>query len=460
MINNQTIEEEDNKTTIKVSDRNNKEEITSSYSTKPSNQQDEKEEEKPFYIYILAHGLHGFKSDFQYIAKQLTDLYTNNKENALIINSEFNEKKTHQGLEVLGKNLLLEVLKHIYEQEKEVKKEIKLQHRKIFLSVVGHSLGGLILRSMIKLLFFDLLDENSTFCKENRNELETFREYYLQCIEPYLIPTSFLTISSPHLGSRRPGGGFFKNTYRFLAHSFMNVLGKTGSELKFEDSNILEECLLYKMSIPNSDFIKALLKFKYRTLVSAIHFDTTVPFASSSIRSYNPYEIPPYSKPSFSITGYCTRFDKDNYVPLFKKYGKKKKEVMDVVEEFEDEQTGKIEELHTFINWKRTGTEFEPFDGEVNSEDKVFYRDNYFEVEYPIQVLKNLQSIEWRRVDLEFTVESSLQSRAIHVVVVRKKRPLNLGGGVEEFDLVGEQCVDFVCNLLKIDANTLQTEKI
>ncbi|KAL9645329.1 hypothetical protein ABK040_002528 [Willaertia magna] len=440
-------------------------------------------EEKPLFIYVLVHGLNGLKSDFQYIANQLTLLYTN--ENAFIINSELNEKKTHKGIEKLSQNLLFEVLKQLYEQQ-ELKVVVK---RKIYFSVVGHSLGGLIIRAMIKLLFFDLLDENSMLCKETftkntQNDFILYRNYYLQNIEPYIIPTSFLTLSTPHLGSRRPGGSLFKRSYRFLSHTFMKLCGKTGKELKFKDATILEECLLYKMSIPDSDFIKALLKFKYRTLVSAVHFDIIVPFPSSSIRSFNPYDVPAYGKHSFRIAGFCSRFDNDSYAPLFNKYCKKqqlmesekkqqkqqqKKKKRNSVGDFVDNSNNedvievmretttttsattttieKMTDFNNVISWKTKGTELEPFDGEISNEEKKYFRDNYFQVEYPIQVLKNLQSIEWRRVDFEFTIGSLIQSRDIHIIVVKKEVPFSVDGLIS----AGDKCIDFVCNLLKLD---------
>ena len=246
------------------------------------------------------------------------------------------------------------------------------------------------------------------------------------------------------MGSRRPGGGnYFGSAYRLAAHTFLSILGKTGKELILNDGNSIEESLLYRMSLPDSDYVKVLKMFPYRTLIASCHLDSTVPFPSASIRSFNPYLNNGYGEASMKIGGISGDFlDSPEYVSLLSEFFTAKG----------GEETGLNERIETLrkASWK--GTEIEPFDGISNDKHKSLCRDNYFEVEFEVKMLKNLQDIKWRRIDLDFTVSSFLQAREIHVVVVRKKMPII---GSSEMDRCGERCVNLVTLLSKFDSDHL-----
>lgn len=73
-----------------------------------------------------------------------------------------------------------------------------------------------------------------------------------------------------------------------------NFLGLTGLELALSDHNQTkkENPLLMEMSCSKSEYMKALMQFKHKTLVSGTHFDYVVPFCSSAILSKNSFPIP------------------------------------------------------------------------------------------------------------------------------------------------------------------------
>lgn len=217
----------------------------------------------------------------------------------------------------------------------------------------------------------------------------------------------------------------------------------TGKELKLDDGNSIEESLLYRMSLPESDFVKVLKMFPQRTLISSCNLDSTVPFPSASIRSFNPYPLNDHGEPSVKIGGASSEFlTSPAYIKLlnefFTPHGK---------------ETVSQERIDHLLKASWKGTEQEPFMGDLNDKCKKLYRDNNCEVEFEETMLKNLQDIKWRRIDLDFTVASSLQAQEVHVVVVRKKRPIRFGHGSEEMDGCGERCVNLVSSLSKFDSD-------
>jgi hypothetical protein len=99
-------------------------------------------------------------------------------------------------------------------------------------------------------------------------------------IKKVLIPQSFISICSPHLGVRRPlSGNLFKNLLSFGVHTYCNFSGISQQELIIED----EEKVLFHLC--KKEYLVALNSFKYKTLISIPNGDYVVPFCSSSIKS-------------------------------------------------------------------------------------------------------------------------------------------------------------------------------
>lgn len=143
------------------------------------------------------------------------------------------------GIDVCGHRFVQELL--IYIQENPVDS----------ISFVGYSLGGLIIRYAIGILY-----EMGFFDKvEARN---------------------YVTFATPHLGVDSK-----------LAYFSKKVLFRTGEQCCLQDD------LLFGMSQLDSIFMKGLNLFKKRILVSNVAGDFTVPYLTASIQSESPYKGTP-----------------------------------------------------------------------------------------------------------------------------------------------------------------------
>jgi hypothetical protein len=92
---------------------------------------------------------------------------------------------------------------------------------------------------------------------------------------------------------------------RYGIHSVLaidTIYGRTGADLlgkqAQEETQVVEgsKPVLESMSEPDSLFLFCLNKFRHRTLVAMTDGDVVVPYASASIRNFNPY-------PSNSLSG-------------------------------------------------------------------------------------------------------------------------------------------------------------
>jgi len=200
------------------------------------------------HLVVCSHGLHGTGADFSFIKEVLGNTSDKLQIHAALCNDGF--LKTHEGVEVGGKKLAEEILK-IVEKDPSIKK----------FSMIGHSLGGIYSRYCL-----GILHENGFFEKYE--------------------PINFITLASPHMGSRRPMKGFF-NPLAALVTKF--AFSRTGRQLMLEDKDE-EFPLLYRMSSKESHFFKALSLFKKRVLYANIDNDIQVPYCTAAIVPRNPYK--------------------------------------------------------------------------------------------------------------------------------------------------------------------------
>mmetsp|Transcript_7898 Transcript_7898/g.29496 ORF Transcript_7898/g.29496 Transcript_7898/m.29496 type:complete len:176 (+) Transcript_7898:467-994(+) len=129
------------------------------------------------HLLLCVHGLGGSPQDFQCLSQSISNYFNSQSQsNNLaslgdeepvdlnILSLESNKKKlTHCGLEIMGKKMAGEIEEWITEYVKEnctekdyifnKDKPPQLKH-KIVLSVLSHSLGGLVARAGIKEMFF------------------------------------------------------------------------------------------------------------------------------------------------------------------------------------------------------------------------------------------------------------------------------------------------------------------
>ncbi|RHZ41660.1 hypothetical protein DYB26_007032, partial [Aphanomyces astaci] len=139
----------------------------------------------PQHIFVCVHGIYGKPSDSDHIAAALTRTFG---ESAKVLQSAANTHKTHLGVRLMGTNLAIEVLDMLHSHQTHPGKDVPTNERRgdgTRLSFIGHSLGGIVARYAIVYLQAALI------------------AYGIQ-------PTSFTTLCTPHLGSRRPGGSFGK----------------------------------------------------------------------------------------------------------------------------------------------------------------------------------------------------------------------------------------------------------
>ncbi|PYI32980.1 DUF676-domain-containing protein [Aspergillus indologenus CBS 114.80] len=210
---------------------------------------------KADHLCVLVHGLWGNPSHLDFIATSLRDRY---KEDRLhILAAKRNSGNyTYDGIELGGERLAHEVeetLERLAEEGHNIRK----------LSVVGYSLGGLVARYALGLLYA-------------RGWLDK------------LEPVNFTTFVSPHVGVRTP----LKGTWGFLWNNVgPRTISMSGKQLfmidTFRDTG---RPLLSVLADPDSIFIKALKTFKHRCVYSNIVNDRSTIFYTTAISAINPFE--------------------------------------------------------------------------------------------------------------------------------------------------------------------------
>lgn len=127
----------------------------------------------PRHIVVLVHGNNGAPADFDAVEAALLRKF--GAAQVLIVKSAANHTQTALGVEVGGTRLAEEVYRAVFEYE--LHPDVDAYK----LSIVGHSLGGLYARFAIVPL--------------------------IESLSPLTVDyVSFVTICTPHLGSRRPRG--------------------------------------------------------------------------------------------------------------------------------------------------------------------------------------------------------------------------------------------------------------
>lgn len=278
---------------------------------------------------IQVHGLDGSSQDFETFSKYLDaqfnrpviqDYLRNTTDNgfASLFNSEesmpqfklfsirsaVNKDFTHDGIETIASRLINEVNEYV---NKTVLPELESLDNglkwRIHVSVIGHSLGGLISRYAIRELLspvnvLDLIADGERLSFPGSLN-------YLPIRHPKLIadivPTSFLTVSSPHLGARDSFNLFFGDgSSSVLLHPILRavkksyasmMLGKTGKELMLTDN--YTDPLVWRMAKQSGGFRDALRSFRFRTLAQPIRNDFLVSFPSASILLKNLFKTLP-----------------------------------------------------------------------------------------------------------------------------------------------------------------------
>ncbi|QLQ79125.1 hypothetical protein HG537_0B04730 [Torulaspora globosa] len=213
-----------------------------------------------YHLVVLVHGLWGNASHFDYIRTVLQE-YTSDwndeyDEELITYTTSLNEGfKTYDGIDVCGYRVAEEITDEIEGFDGNISK----------ISIVGYSLGGLISRYALGLLY---------------------RRQYFKRKEIELI--NFTTFCTPHVGVLAPGRNLavkvFNNAVPWL-------LGNSGKQMFLKDnvSSTGGQPLIYLMSLENTVFYKALESFKYRSLYANTINDKRTAWWTAGISLNDPF---------------------------------------------------------------------------------------------------------------------------------------------------------------------------
>ncbi|OAL17495.1 hypothetical protein AYO22_11627 [Fonsecaea multimorphosa] len=206
------------------------------------------------HLVVLVHGLWGNPSHLNYIAEALRDRYSG--EEIIVLACRRNlGSLTYDGVNVGGERVAKEVEDHVEELERS-------GHNINRMSVVGYSLGGLVARYAIGLLYHKGYFEKMT-------------------------PVNFTTFVTPHLGVRTPLTGYQNHLWNVLGARLLSTSGRQLFMIdNFRDSG---RPLLSVLADPDSIFIHALARFQHRTLYTNIVNDRSAVYYTTGISKHDPF---------------------------------------------------------------------------------------------------------------------------------------------------------------------------
>lgn len=162
---------------------------------------------------------------------------------------------TYDGIELGAERVTQEIEDTLKALEREGKQITKL-------SVIGYSLGGLVARYVVGLLY-------------SRD--------WLSKIEPI----NFTTFATPHLGVRTPLLGYYNKLWNLLGSRTLSMSGRQLFTIDiFRDT---KKPLLAVLADPMSIFVQALRKFKNRSLYANITNDRSAPYYTTYISETDPF---------------------------------------------------------------------------------------------------------------------------------------------------------------------------
>ncbi|KAL4564263.1 hypothetical protein LXL04_028321 [Taraxacum kok-saghyz] len=221
----------------------------------------------PDHLVIMVNGIIGSPADWSYAAKQFLDRIP---DKVIVHCSECNcSTLTFDGVDRMGERLAEEVME-VAKRWPEVSK----------ISFVSHSLGGLVARYAIGILY------------ENNSKQNQFFEAKIAGLQPI----NFITVATPHLGSRGHrqlpflcGLPFLERRASQTAHW---LVGRSGKHLFLTDNDVEGHPLLIRMVYDSEDlkFMSALRSFKRRVAYANANYDHVVGWNTSSIRRQ--HELP------------------------------------------------------------------------------------------------------------------------------------------------------------------------
>lgn len=397
-----------------------------------------REEEERRLLVVLVHGFLGTTADFAAFQKLLEELP--NVE--VMVSSRNAALSSNAGVAAGGRVLAREIADHLlglhfpgadtrtvaqeYSEQPllqlESIRDTILPHVRgsppLALVTVGHSLGGLYIRYAVGLLY-----ETGYLSGPNR----------------LLSPLSYVSVASPHLGSRRPKVGMKSRFIQATLESASMMGSRTICDLLMRDG---PHPLVVTMSEPDSCFMKGLALFRTRTAVSTTHYDQIVPFASAAIMAENPYTPVPHSNRFFVIDSSGFGEAHEAVIWGFKAHSHHHStpnlststssttscngispSTPNLRMNSEEEPAKALWQEDEVTQGKKEETDEEK-DVEEEEEDAIegLVVDSEGQLEYRPEALANLQCLEWRRLHVQFSSATRLQRWMSHEAPLAKKK--------------------------------------
>ncbi|RHZ45730.1 hypothetical protein Glove_658g20 [Diversispora epigaea] len=213
---------------------------------------------KEIHLVVFIHGLWGNPSHLQNFVNKFIEKRGNEIEvlNVKSVTSAY----TYDGVDVCGERIALEIVKKLASFKKQYDKIKKITK----ISFIGYSLGGLMARYAIGILY-----KNGIFDE--------------------ITPMSFNTFATPHIGIKRSDDKYLTKVINWTTS---NLMSNSGEQLQYIDNfKNMNEPLLYILSNPDKIFYKALTKFKKLILFANGINDNSVPYWTAAITEVNPFEM-------------------------------------------------------------------------------------------------------------------------------------------------------------------------
>ncbi|TKA22261.1 hypothetical protein B0A50_08223 [Salinomyces thailandicus] len=208
---------------------------------------------KANHIVVLVHGLWGNPIHLGH----LHDTVLEHHAPALHVFTPQSNKDnfTYDGIDVGAERVTTEI-------EAEIKRLTDEGAHLEKISIAGYSLGGLVARYVVGLLY-----KNGVF--------------------DTLEPCNFTTFATPHLGVRTPRLGYGPQTWNFLGSK---TLSTSGQQMFLTDSfRETGRPLLAMLADTQSIFVKGLATFKRKSIYANTINDRSVPYYTSAITKTDPF---------------------------------------------------------------------------------------------------------------------------------------------------------------------------
>ena len=213
-----------------------------------------KSKRQPDHLCVLIHGLWGNPVHLNHLRETLQNQYPEDRLHVLVAKSN-SDSHTYDGIELGGERITNEIEQKIQELESNGAELSKI-------SIAGYSLGGLIARYAIGLLY-----KNGVFEK--------------------LQPVNFTTFATPHLGVRTPTTGWKGAFWNNLGSRTLSTSGRQMFLIdSFRDTG---RPLLATLADANSIFMRGLRMFKNKSLYANTINDRSVPFYTASFSRTDPF---------------------------------------------------------------------------------------------------------------------------------------------------------------------------